>query len=305
MENLLEIAKSIFPDINLENIKEPYILTKEDEDLVLKINSERLVAAKIARFIKNGMEVQEATKKAEIFDYTAEIEKLKNDWFLAYNNSKHRELFQIEQRQKENEAEAAKKEMLKTTWSASAIYQLIKYNFYEKYPKKEFLATGPQLQILKTVCFFLSRDQRFCTELGLTFEKGLIIRSAAGVGKTDTFLLAANNGINPVCALNLKQVELEIKSWGKLETKLFQQKIQLLDDVGTETTPIKYFGTPINWFSDFIENYYAMAKNDFNRVVITTNLNDRQILEKYGFRVFDRIKEMFNIVDIEGVSLRK
>jgi len=76
-----------------------------------------------------------------------------------------------------------------------------------------------------------------------------------------------------------------------------------LDDVGSESTPVKHYGTDIHWFKDFIEVWYA-KKHPFNKLIISTNLSKKQIEEKYGYRVRSRMEEMFNIIDVNGEDLR-
>ena len=76
-----------------------------------------------------------------------------------------------------------------------------------------------------------------------------------------------------------------------------------IDDVGTEETPVKYYGVNINWFKEFIETAYNDEK-DFSKIIFTTNLSLKELGEKYGMRVADRISQKFNIVDIKGTSKR-
>lgn len=45
------------------------------------------------------------------------------------------------------------------------------------------------------------------------------------------------------------------------------------------------------WFADWKNN--------------PTFLTDQQLKERYGFRVFDRMREMFAVVTVKGESLRK
>jgi len=76
-----------------------------------------------------------------------------------------------------------------------------------------------------------------------------------------------------------------------------------LDDVGTEEPIVNHYGTKINWFKNFIEMYYLKNK-PFNKLIISTNNSFDEIESKYGFRVRSRIKDMFNIIDVQGKDMR-
>jgi hypothetical protein len=41
------------------------------------------------------------------------------------------------------------------------------------------------------------------------------------------------------------------------------------------------------------------------RTIITCNLTDKQLRDRYGLRIDDRMNEMFEFATVDGVSLRK
>jgi hypothetical protein len=294
-----EIAKKLFSWAGSET-PDPYVLTLEQEQEVIKTNCERLRDDKFKRYINLGMSVSDAENKALKLDYTGYIEKNKYNWFKQYNNSIHAAAFHKDCRAREREAEKTELESKKKIWTANNIVRLIEYNFTNKHPGKKFITTGPQLLIIKAVAYRLSEDERYKTELGFSFKKGLFIRSAVGMGKTDTVVFASDNGLNPVNVRNLPQIAMEIKSFGAMQTPLFKgAKMQLLDEVGREPV-VKYYGTEINWFQSFVENMYANSPQTFANVILTSNFNDQQLTEKYGIHVMDRLKECFNFLDITG-----
>ena len=67
------------------------------------------------------------------------------------------------------------------------------------------------------------------------------------------------------------------------------------DDLGTENDK-KHFGNNTNVMADIILSRYHKHNMTRHMTHFTTNLNSKEIEEKYGTRVMDRIREMFNIV---------
>lgn len=155
---------------------------------------------------------------------------------------------------------------------------------------------------IKSLCFYFSNDPRFETELGFSFKKGLWIVGNAGLGKTKTLQAFEKHELYPLKIYNLVNITDRVKEIGSLE--IDTSKVVLLDDVGTEQAPVKYFGTEINWFEEFIQKYY-MDNKTFSGLIVTTNLGGSAIEQKYGYRVRSRIREMFNQIQLNGTDLRK
>lgn len=68
-----------------------------------------------------------------------------------------------------------------------------------------------------------------------------------------------------------------------------------IDDIGEEPVQMNLFGNEIQPMVDLLELRY----NNGNHTFITTNLNYKQISEKYGARIADRIVEMCHPVKYE------
>lgn len=75
-----------------------------------------------------------------------------------------------------------------------------------------------------------------------------------------------------------------------------------IDDVGTEQVEINNFGTKELPIYEIFNRRYLDRRF---LMFITTNLKPSQMEERYGDRVRDRIKEMFNVIQIKGESRRK
>lgn len=86
----------------------------------------------------------------------------------------------------------------------------------------------------------------------------------------------------------------------KYYDRLKSEELLFIDDMGIEPTQVKLFG---NECSPLTELLYA--RYDYRRwTVISTNLDDVKISERYGDRIGDRINEMFGKLYFNGKSYR-
>lgn len=80
----------------------------------------------------------------------------------------------------------------------------------------------------------------------------------------------------------------------------------VIDDLGTEDYPLMKYGTPCNLLADVLDRrYYTGFLRHGVRTIVTCNLTDEQLRERYGVRIDDRMNEMFEFVTVDGLSLRK
>jgi len=202
--------------------------------------------------------------------------------------------------EKEIENEAFKKQ-----WDKNRFYKLLCSEF-EKRNNKPFdfgILNGSQKNYIKHLILFMASDPDF--EQKYSFRKGLMISGNYGVGKTEAVKCVASNQITPIEIHSMVEIKKQISEHGKYVIKMpvqSQSKI-LLDDVGVEGE-ISYYGNKITWFKDFILDVYHSMKQ-YNRIIFTTNLNVERIGEVYGQIVQDRVREMFNVIEVGGESFRK
>lgn len=84
-------------------------------------------------------------------------------------------------------------------------------------------------------------------------------------------------------------------------TALTDMKCLMIDDLGNEPRDINVYGNVMTPLLDIMERIYARD----HALIITTNLDLRGIREKYGERVYDRLKETMHIVTFTNPSYRK
>jgi len=282
--------------------KEPYILTKDEEDYAITnaiLSAKRQLAWKMKGL--GYVDSQILDKEKEI-DWTAEVNipELLN----MANSNKNYEIWQKSQREKERQEEIKKAKELRELWTAKNMYSLMKWTSEKVYGKQLILHDNNK-NLIKALCYFVSEDERLESELGLSFKKGLLIRGVSGLGKTHLVKCIEKNELNPIKIISMIEVADEIKMEGEYQINQGNCRIIYLDDVGTEEATINHYGTKINFFKNFIEMVYLRnVEKGFGKLIISTNNSFAEIEEKYGFRVRSRVKDMFNIIDIKGEDMR-
>lgn len=297
---LLQLAKQL----NLTDPEpEEYILTQEEESILVKNEIERLkqfVVWKMGSLAYTEPQIMQRLKEIE-WDKEVDKEKL----FSTANTNKHQNLWHQQQRVREKQEEEQKQKDLIERCTAKFMFKVMKWTSENKLGRK-LIVHDHNKHLITTLCYFISRDSKFETELGYSFQKGLLIRGIAGLGKTHLVRCLEENELNPILILSMIEITDEIKMNGEFEIVYGKNKIIYLDDVGTEEPVVNHYGTKISFFKNYIELMYLKNQNKtFNHLIISTNNSFSEIEDKYGFRVRSRIREMFNIVDVKGEDMRK
>lgn len=287
---------------NFEQEQEPYILSKDDEELILGneiLSLKRHMAWKLKGLGYNDVQIESRISET---DFDAQIDR--EGILKRANSNKNYELWQAEQREKEKQQEIQKAKELKQLWSAENVFRLMKWTS-EKVYGKPLIVNQHNKHLITTICFFISGDERFKTELNLDFRKGLLIRGISGLGKTHLLKCVAENDLNPIKIISMIEVADEIKQEGEYRIEMGRNRIMYLDDVGTEEATVNHYGTKINFFKNFIETVYLRnIENGFGKLIISTNNSYSEIEEKYGFRVRSRMRDMFNVIEVKGEDMR-
>lgn len=192
----------------------------------------------------------------------------------------------------------------------------------------DFVQNSDTLENIKTIMLYFLKDPEFfncknlCKLSKPSFEKGLIIIGAYGNGKTSTMQAIektlsgikgysfksynANEVVKMFESINIDNYTIDL-SRKDFDLKMLRGD-RFFDDVKTEKDASN-FGK-FNLFKDILE---TRCGNGF-KTYVTCNYdpNYPNDLEKgidefgfrYGERVYDRIFEMFNIIEFKGKSFR-
>lgn len=199
---------------------------------------------------------------------------------------------------------------------------------------KEFVKDEFTTNNILPLLYYFSKDERFfnCENLSklsnASFDKGIIIIGTFGNGKTAAMKVfekifqnvkgmsfkgyTANEVVGIFEKCNTDTLKLEFDRKVMVGSRYF-------DDVKTERIASNY--GKVNIFKDILETRYnnRIQKVDgqeiINKTFITCNYKEgfegnvdvalEEFGEKYGGRVYDRLFEMFNIIEFKGSSFRK
>ena len=155
---------------------------------------------------------------------------------------------------------------------------------------------------------YFIRSDEFIGEL----TKGICLIGNVGTGKTlimDVFKKFTENKVNEYHIFDMKKISRDVQENGVEAVKNYTQGVCCYDDVGFEDKAA-YFGNKICVFTEMINIQYNKFQKTGKICHITTNLGFNEDLGfgllngKYDPRVFDRVREMFNIIILKGNSKR-
>ena len=272
----------------LTNFKD-MILTEDEKEDVIK---NYIAGEKRKKDCVFGRKVRDTDPASIIFD--------RDEVLNIANNKKHYAIEMSHLRLEDFQRRSDEERKVKDYWDYQRMYNLLL--FESDNLGVEFEYNDDNKLAVQALCFFLSGNERFETELGYSFQKGIMLRGKYGVGKTHMIRCLKGNQINPIHMMSMIDIKRKVSDDGHHYMGNKNSMIYL-DDVGSEDLPILHYGTPINWFKEFIEHRYYQNEG-FNKIILSTNLNIKELADKYSERVTDRIAEMFNIIDVKGSSKR-
>lgn len=176
-------------------------------------------------------------------------------------------------------------------------------------------------EVVEALCEYFAGDPRFeKRNESYKLTKGIYLAGGVGVGKTTLMNLLKQNQHQSFKIVGCRAAETLYATEGDAAVRYLsapvpvaingnpfgQQKIGIcFDDLGTESEG-KFYGKEKNVMTEIILNRYDSGIPG-NFTHITTNLSSKEVEDRYGTRVKDRIKEMLNILkfDKDAPSRRK
>lgn len=143
---------------------------------------------------------------------------------------------------------------------------------------------------------------------GPKYRSTLLLQGTVGSGKTTilqalcSLYAAAGAGPAKCTGLDIYDQYQQQRNGGGGYYELYKKAdILLIDDLGTEPVRFQYYGvdyTPV-------QNLLVFRYSKQLTTVITTNLTDGQLCERYGDRCWDRFAEMGTMLRFSAPSYRK
>ena len=144
--------------------------------------------------------------------------------------------------------------------------------------------------------------------MGSPVRSGLLFQGTIGSGKTT--LMYAMYGLykqfaSPVIYTTAYDLHTQFKHQLEKEASRYEEflraKYLFLDELGSEPERCQSYGTEYTPVQNLISYRYDRKLP----TIVTTNIADDKILDRYGPRMMDRINEMFSILRFKGDSYRK
>jgi DNA replication protein DnaC len=165
--------------------------------------------------------------------------------------------------------------------------------------------------------FIIDENNTPVIEKLLTAKNGLLIIGEYGCGKTMLIEIFANYtkeklrsrayriaNVREICFDFQKSGAAGIEKYYRIESGMnesFVYPVYCFDDLGTELPMINHYGTP----EDVISNLLYLRYDAKVRTYASTNLNPQMLKSRYETRLYDRFKEMFEVIVMDGKSRRK
>jgi len=240
---------------------------------------------------------------------------------------------QIEASKKHIARVTSKKEEQEFKMTARQLWNVFKHSFFQL-NSKEFKKDDFTSKNIEPLIYYFSKDERFfqCENIirlsEPSFDKGLLIIGTYGNGKT-TVMKTFEHIFRNIKGLSFKGYSANdvVTMYERCNDSVTKAELnfkinsgsRFFDDVKTEREVSNY--GKVNIFKDIFEIRYSnriTRKNDIeiiNKTHITCNykegfegnvkLSIEEFYDRYGARVYDRMFDMFNIIEFKGESFRK
>lgn len=254
------------------------------------------------------------------FDSLTDLEKTQ---ISEYENAHSPSIEQSEAHKKYVRGMLSKKTETPFKTTVLLLGNVFKANFLSMY-QKEFIKDEFTTNNILPLIYYFSKDERFfeCENLSKlstpSFDKGILIVGTFGNGKTAAMRVFERifqhiKGMTFKGYTANEVVGMFEKCNSDVLKSEFERKVNFgqryFDDIKTERIASNY--GKVNIFKDIFETRY----NNNLKTYITCNYKDgfegnvdvalEEFGEKYGARVYDRLFEMFNVIEFKGLSFRK
>ena len=165
--------------------------------------------------------------------------------------------------------------------------------------------------LLRNLLIYFSGNEKGAYSL----NKGLLLIGGVGTGKTILMkifkeytmnILQSNSFVNYSAQDIVHNVETDgLKILKEFGTTIQKPSVCYFDDIASANEIVNYYGTKTNVIETLLSMRYEVFSRFGKLTHLTTNKTPLELRKVYGERVFDRMKEMFNIVLLDSGSRRK
>ncbi len=174
---------------------------------------------------------------------------------------------------------------------------------------REFTVDENNRDFLNLISLYFSKNIEFEKITDGELRKGLLIHGVCGTGKSSIFDIVQNisrkHNLKSIWFKNISvhQVTTDYNIEGEDVVKKYSRGVIHFDDLGTEKMANSW-GVKERLMGRVLEIRYNEFKTNGTRTFVTTNLSLNELKKYYGDRVYDRLFEMFNFLELAGESRR-
>lgn len=189
---------------------------------------------------------------------------------------------------------------------------------------KDYKINETNKEVFKLLLLYFTGNPEFLTEFkkktGVegSFNKGIMLIGTVGTGKSLFFEIFKNYTRNIIRANSFQAyTSLDIIDSVNVSGASFLEKFNhnffgnkakplrvYIDDIAAKNETVKNYGTEINVIEQLLSIRYNVFQRYGTLTHCTTNKYPSELVEVYDVRTVDRMKEMFNIIELKGKSFR-
>ena len=174
---------------------------------------------------------------------------------------------------------------------------------------KKFRIYDEDREILLKLCSYFIRDKEYCDVNGIDIDKGILLSGPVGCGKTSLMKLLRHIVPlqRPYEVIPCRNVTFGFNHLGfKTVEEYGNTKFYCFDDLGVEPTG-RFYGKDLNVMGEVLLSRYELYLSTKRKIKThaTTNLNAEELEERYGNRVRSRMRELFNLIAFDKMSIDK
>lgn len=174
---------------------------------------------------------------------------------------------------------------------------------------RKFTVDDDNKYFLHLLSLYFSGNTDFETVAGGELRKGLLVYGTCGTGKSSIFDIVQNisrrYSLKSIWFKNVSvhQVIADYNTQGEEVVKIYTRGKIHFDDLGAEKEANSW-GVREKLMIRILEMRYNLFREKGIKTYITTNLSIEELQKFYGKRVYDRLFEMFNFLELKGETRR-
>ena len=162
-------------------------------------------------------------------------------------------------------------------------------------------------QIIYKLCLYIIQDRSACEEFDIDIDKGILLSGPVGCGKTSLLRLIRYlvPHRKPYEVIPTRNIVFSFNNIGYSTISQFGNSTYFcFDDLGVEPTG-RYFGRDCNVLGEILLGRHDLFLSNKVKTHATTNLNAKELEDRYGKRVRSRMRQLFNLIAFDKNSKDK